>query len=167
MLGFIKKRDLPVGEYKWLTVVSPEGPQDIELLLEPNNNPAAKTFQKAIMEIKPIRSEVDYEAALKEIENLLGSQPGTPESDRMDVLVTLVEAYEAKNFPIPLPDDPAEILEYYLESRGLSRSDLITLFSQSPRQRWELFFAAMANLGDDQLLDQTPHSQWDEDEWTW
>ena len=50
VLGFIKKRDFPLGEYKWLTVVSPEGPQDIELLLEPNNNPAAKTFQKAIFE---------------------------------------------------------------------------------------------------------------------
>jgi glyoxylase I family protein len=50
VLGFIKKRDLPVGEYKWLTVVSPEGPQDIELVLEPNSNPAAKTFQKAIFE---------------------------------------------------------------------------------------------------------------------
>ena len=65
------------------------------------------------MEIKPIRSEVDYEAALKEIEKLLESQPGTPESDRMDVLVPLVEAHEAKNSPIPLPDDPVEIVEYY------------------------------------------------------
>jgi catechol 2,3-dioxygenase-like lactoylglutathione lyase family enzyme len=48
ILGFIKKRDFPVGEYKWLTVVSPDGPDDIELLLEPNNNPAAESYQKAI-----------------------------------------------------------------------------------------------------------------------
>ena len=50
VLGFVKKQDFPVGEFKWLTVVSPEGPDDIELLLEPNDNPAAKTYQKAIFE---------------------------------------------------------------------------------------------------------------------
>ena len=50
VLGFVKKHDIPVGEFKWLTVVSPEGPDDIELLLEPNDNPAAKTYQKAIFE---------------------------------------------------------------------------------------------------------------------
>lgn len=50
VLGFVKKTDIPVGEFKWLTVVSPEGPDDIELALEPNENPAAKTFQKAIYE---------------------------------------------------------------------------------------------------------------------
>lgn len=50
VLGFIKKNDIPVGEFKWLTVVSPEGPDDIELLLEPNDNPAAKTFQKAMFD---------------------------------------------------------------------------------------------------------------------
>src|SRR6478609_9744683 len=48
VLGFVKKADFPVGEFKWLTVVSPEGPDDIELLLEPNDNSAAKTFQEAI-----------------------------------------------------------------------------------------------------------------------
>ena len=50
VLGFVKKHDEPVGEFKWLTVVSPDGPDDIELLLEPNDNPAAKTYQKAIFE---------------------------------------------------------------------------------------------------------------------
>jgi predicted enzyme related to lactoylglutathione lyase len=50
VLGFVKKRDIPLGEARWLTVVSPEGPGDVELLLEPNSNPAAKTFQKAIFE---------------------------------------------------------------------------------------------------------------------
>ncbi len=50
VLGFVKKADIPVGEFKWLTVVSPEGPDDLELLLEPNNNPAAKTYQEAIFE---------------------------------------------------------------------------------------------------------------------
>jgi len=50
VLGFQKKRDIPVGEYKWLTVVSPEGPGDLELVLEPNANPAGKAFQKAMFE---------------------------------------------------------------------------------------------------------------------
>ena len=48
VLGFRKKHEFPVGAYKWLTVISPEGPEDIELSLEPNANPAAKTFQKAM-----------------------------------------------------------------------------------------------------------------------
>jgi catechol 2,3-dioxygenase-like lactoylglutathione lyase family enzyme len=50
VLGFVKKTEVPVGKFKWLTVVSPEGPGDIELLLEPNENPAAKTYQKALRE---------------------------------------------------------------------------------------------------------------------
>lgn len=49
-LGFVKKQDFPVGEFRWLTVVSPEGSQDVELLLEPNNNPAAKAYQQSIFE---------------------------------------------------------------------------------------------------------------------
>lgn len=85
------------------------------------------------MDIKPIRSETDYEAALKEIETLVNSQPGTPEADRMDVLVTLVEAYEVKHFPIPEPDDPVGVLEYYMESRGLSRSDLLPYLGSKER----------------------------------
>jgi HTH-type transcriptional regulator / antitoxin HigA len=85
------------------------------------------------MEIKPIRSEADYEAALKEIEGLIESQPGTPEADRMDVLVTLVEAYEAKHFPIPEPDDPVGVLEYYMESRGLNRADLLPYLGSKER----------------------------------
>ena len=77
------------------------------------------------MDIKPIRSEADYQAALKEIESHLEAHSGTPEGDRLEVMVTLVEAYEAAHFPIPDPNDPAEVLEYYIESRGLSRADLI------------------------------------------
>jgi HTH-type transcriptional regulator/antitoxin HigA len=85
------------------------------------------------MEIKPIRNEVDYKTALMEIDKLIESPPGTPEGDRMDVLVTLVEAYEARNFPIPEPDDPVQVLEYYMESRGLSRVDLIEYLGSKER----------------------------------
>jgi len=85
------------------------------------------------MEIKPIHNEADHTAALKEIEQLLDSQRGTPEGERMDVLVTLVEAYEAKHFPIPEADDPVEVLNYYMESRGLSRADLIAYLGSKER----------------------------------
>jgi glyoxylase I family protein len=50
VLGFRKKTDIPVGEFRWLTVVSPEGPDDLELALEPNQNPAAKTYQESLFE---------------------------------------------------------------------------------------------------------------------
>lgn len=85
------------------------------------------------MDIKPIRTESDYEAALKEVEYLLEAQPGTPEADRLDILATLIEAYEEKHFPIPEPDDPVEVLQYYMESRGITRSDLIPLLGSKER----------------------------------
>ena len=75
------------------------------------------------MEIKPIKTEADYEAALKEIERLFDVEPGTPESDRLEVLTTLVEAYEDEHYAIPAPD-PVEAILYYMESRGLKRADL-------------------------------------------
>lgn len=74
------------------------------------------------MEIKPVRNEEDYKNALKEIELLWDSPVGSPEGDRMEVLVTLVEAYEAEHYPVPVIDDPVGVLEYYLESKRLSRS---------------------------------------------
>ena len=64
------------------------------------------------MEIRPIRTEADHEAALAEIERLFDAAPNTPESDHLEVLTTLVEAYEAQHYPIPEPD-PVEALKYY------------------------------------------------------
>lgn len=75
------------------------------------------------MEIRPIRTEADYEAALAEIETLMDAEPGTPEEERLDVLATLVQVYEAEHHPIPKPH-PIAALEYYLESRGLTRKAL-------------------------------------------
>jgi HTH-type transcriptional regulator / antitoxin HigA len=63
------------------------------------------------MEIRPIRSAADYEAALAEIERLFDAAPATPEADRLDAMVTLVEAYEAQHYPIAEPD-PAEAIKY-------------------------------------------------------
>jgi len=75
------------------------------------------------MDIKPIKTETDYQAALEEIENLFDAAPDTPEGDRLEVLVTLVEAYEEKHYSIPMPD-PIEAILYHMESRGLTRLDL-------------------------------------------
>jgi HTH-type transcriptional regulator / antitoxin HigA len=75
------------------------------------------------MELRPIRTESDYQAALKEIEVLFDAPPNTPEYDRLDLLSTLVEAYEKVHYPIEMPD-PIEAILYYMDTRGLSRRDL-------------------------------------------
>jgi HTH-type transcriptional regulator/antitoxin HigA len=79
--------------------------------------------ERTDMQIKPIRKEADYQAALDEIERLLDAKPGTSGADRLEILTTLVEAYEEKHYPIP-PPDPIEAILYQMESRGLSRRDL-------------------------------------------
>lgn len=80
-LGFIKKNDIPAGAFRWLTVVSPEGPDDIELVLEPNANPAAKAYQAALFEqgipltafaVRDIHAEY---ARLKELGVVFRSEP--------------------------------------------------------------------------------------------
>ena len=75
------------------------------------------------MEIRPIKTEADYQAVLDEIESLFDAEPGTPEGDRLEVLTTLVEAYEDRHYSLPMPD-PIAAIEYHMESRGLSRRDL-------------------------------------------
>ncbi|MDE0466684.1 MAG: transcriptional regulator [Candidatus Poribacteria bacterium] len=77
------------------------------------------------MDIKPIRSEADYETALKSIDQLWDAAQGSTEADQLDVLVTLVEVYEEKHYPI-LPPDPIEAILHYMESQELSESDLET-----------------------------------------
>jgi HTH-type transcriptional regulator/antitoxin HigA len=84
------------------------------------------------MEIKPIKNEADYQASLKEIEQLFDAVPDTPEGDRLEVLSTLVEAYEEKHYSIPMPD-PIEAILYHMESRGLSRRDLEPLIGSRAR----------------------------------
>jgi HTH-type transcriptional regulator / antitoxin HigA len=75
------------------------------------------------MELRPIRTETDYQEALREVEALFDAAPNTPECDRLDVLSTLVEVYEKREFPIALPD-PIEAIQYYMEARGWTRRDL-------------------------------------------
>lgn len=71
------------------------------------------------MNIKPIKTDADYNAALKNIESLMMAEPDTPEGEKMDVLVTLVEVYEARHFPMDLPD-PIEAIKFEMERRGLN-----------------------------------------------
>ena len=75
------------------------------------------------MDIRPIKTEEDYEAAIAEIERLFDASPETPDGDRLEVLMTLVEVYEDEHYSIPDPD-PVEAINYYMESRGLTRRDL-------------------------------------------
>jgi HTH-type transcriptional regulator / antitoxin HigA len=74
-------------------------------------------------ELRPIRTETDYEAALAEVGRLWGSKSGTPTGDRLDVLVTLIEAYEDKHYPMD-PPDPIEAIRFRMEQQGLTRKDL-------------------------------------------
>ena len=84
------------------------------------------------MNIKPIKSKRDYEAALREIERVMAARRGTPEGDRLDVLVTLVEAYEARHFPLDLPDPVAAIL-FMMEQRDLTPKDLVPFIGRPNR----------------------------------
>src|SRR5258708_26144675 len=76
------------------------------------------------MTIKPMRPKADYERALREIEPLWGAKEGTPQGNQLDVLATLVEAYERKHFPID-PPDPIEAIRFRLEQQGLDPRALI------------------------------------------
>lgn len=84
------------------------------------------------MDIKPIRTETDYEVVISEIERLFDSEIGTPDGDKLDVLVTLVEVYEKEHFAIPTPD-PIEAIEYHMERMGLTRKDLEPYIGRSSR----------------------------------
>lgn len=75
------------------------------------------------MNIKPIKSERDYELALERIDELIEARPGTPEGDELDILATIVSAYEDKHFPID-PPDPVEAILFRMEQMGLGRKDL-------------------------------------------
>lgn len=84
------------------------------------------------MEIAPIRSPRDYKRVLKEIETLMQAKRNTPDGDRLDILVTLVEAWEAKHYPVNLPDAVAAI-RYHMESKKLSPRDLIPFIGSRNR----------------------------------
>ena len=84
------------------------------------------------MEVKPIKTDADYRAALKEIETLMSAQPDSPEGEKLDVLATLVEAYEHKHYPLDLPD-PVAAIRFEMEQKGLTAKDLEPMIGRRNR----------------------------------
>lgn len=84
------------------------------------------------MAIRPIKSDSDHESALKRIQALMSAEASTEEGDELDVLATLVDAYEAKHFPIDTPD-PIEAIRFRMEQTGLERKDLEPLIGSRAR----------------------------------
>ncbi len=83
------------------------------------------------MNIRPIRCETDYDAALEMIDSLMGAAPDTPEGNWLDVLVTLVESYEARRWPVEAPD-PVAMIEHAMEARGYRQKDLAAVIGSQP-----------------------------------
>jgi HTH-type transcriptional regulator/antitoxin HigA len=88
--------------------------------------------------IRPVKTEPDYEAALAEIAQLMGNvEPDTPDWDRLDILVSLVEAYEDAHYPMGATSDPISMIEFVMDQQGLTRKDLQPYLG--PRQRvWDI-----------------------------
>jgi HTH-type transcriptional regulator/antitoxin HigA len=84
------------------------------------------------MDIKPIRTRADYRKALKEVETLMSARAGSAEGERLDILATLVEAYERRHFPMDLPD-PIEAIRFSMEQKGLTARDLVPMIGQINR----------------------------------
>ena len=84
------------------------------------------------MNLKPIKDDAGHDAALKEIERLWGAAEGTPQGDRLEILTTLVEAYEETRFPMDLPD-PIEAIKFRLEQQGADRKALIGILGSRTR----------------------------------
>lgn len=84
------------------------------------------------MNIKPIHSEADYQEALNQIETLMDAKEGTPDGDKLDILVTLVEAYERKAYPVDLPDSVAAI-NFYMEQNNMMPKDLTPVIGRLNR----------------------------------
>ncbi len=84
------------------------------------------------MEIRPIKTKADHRAALKEIETLMTAEPNSPEGERLDVLVTLVEAYENRHYRFDLPD-PVEAIKFRMEQKGMTPKDLVPMIGRINR----------------------------------
>ena len=84
------------------------------------------------MQLKPIRTDSDHESALKEIERLWGAVEGTANGDRLEILITLVEAYEQTHFPMDMPD-PIEAIKFRLEQQGIDKKALIGIIGNRTR----------------------------------
>ncbi len=84
------------------------------------------------MDIRPIRSDDDLTAALREVERLWNAAPGTPDADKMEVLVTLIQAFENEHHPIP-DADPIDLILHAMEVKGRTQKDLAALLGSKSR----------------------------------
>ena len=84
------------------------------------------------MNIKPIKTEKDYNNTLNQIEKLMDAKPNTPQMDELEVLTTLVEAYEAQHYIINTPD-PIEAIKFRMEQEGLKQKDLVNIVGSKSR----------------------------------
>ena len=84
------------------------------------------------MEVKPVKTDADYRAALQEIETLMMARPDSPEGEKLDILATLVEAYERKHYPLELPD-PVAAIRFEMEQKGLTAKDLEPMIGRRNR----------------------------------
>ena len=89
-------------------------------------------MKRSVMQIRPIRTERDHDAAVARIEKLMGARPGSVEGDELDVLATLVDAYERKHHAIDAPD-PVSAIRFRMEQQGLTRKDLEPLIGSRAR----------------------------------
>ena len=105
------------------------------------------------IKIQPINTKKDYEKALALVDRLWNAKPNTEEGDILDILVTLIEAYENKNFPI-LPPDPVEAIRFRMEQMELEKSDIVTILggknrvSEILRRKRKLSLKMIRNLHD-------------------
>ena len=84
------------------------------------------------MDIKPIKTEQDYHWAIRRIEELWGAKKDTPQGDELDLLITLVESYEMKHFPIA-PPDPVDAIKFRMEQMGLTNADMVPYLGSQSR----------------------------------
>ena len=84
------------------------------------------------IDVKPIRTDADYKRAMREVERLWGSKSGTPAGDRLDVLATLIDAYESEHYRMDSPD-PIEAIRFRMEQQGLTRKDLEPMIGSRTR----------------------------------
>lgn len=96
------------------------------------STPKQSNTETSNVEIKPIKTDSDYRRALANIEALMTAKPDSPEGDKLDVLTTLVEAYEQRHFPLELPD-PVEAIKFEMDQKGLSAKDLEPMIGRRNR----------------------------------
>ena len=109
------------------------------------------------IKVRPIHDEQDYDAALREIDSLMDATPGTADGDRLDVLVTLVEAYEARHWQIDAPD-PIDAIQIRMEQKNLRQRDLEPMIGSRGRVSEVLFWKARTHASDDSAVGRRPGS---------